>query len=177
MNRAVQAQHGIFRRGAVCLTALLLLAGGCGLEGYSNSWLYPEDIRSVYVEMFDTGGFRRGHEVTLTDAVCKRIEAQTPYKIISDRDQADSVLSGVLQTGNSVLTVDRYTGRPLEQESLIQVTFTWKNLRTGQVLINNETLITSAPYSAFLDQDYEYSAALAVNKAAQRIVERMETPW
>ena len=159
------------------LSGLLLLAGSCSLEGYSNSWPYPEQIRSVYVEMFDTSSFRRGYEYVLTDAICKRIEAQTPYKIISDRDQADSILSGSLQTRNSVLTVDRSSGSPLEQEALATVTFSWKNLRTGEVLINNEMVRTSAPYSHFLDQTYEYSAHEAVNKAAQRVVERMENPW
>jgi hypothetical protein len=160
------------------LTVLLLGLSGCsGLGGYSNSWPYPDQIRSVYVEMFDNTGFRRGYEYTLTDAICKRIEAQTPYKIISDRDQADSILSGTLTTGSTILTVDRNTGIPLEQESLVRVIFTWKNLRTGEVLINNEAVAASESYSSFLDQNYDYAAAVAVNKAAQRVVERMENPW
>lgn len=160
------------------LTAgLTALVGGCSLGGYSNNWPYPEEIRSVYVEMFDNSSFRRGYEFTLTDAICKRIEAQTPYKIISDREQADSVLSGSMSAGDAILAVDRYTGKPLEQEALIRVTFSWKNLRTGEVLINNESVVASASYSDFLDQSYEYSADLAVNKAAQRVVERMESPW
>ncbi|HRS72740.1 MAG TPA: hypothetical protein P5175_12940, partial [Anaerohalosphaeraceae bacterium] len=53
--------------------ASVLLVGGCG--GYQNSWLYPQTVRTVYVEMFDTTSFRRGHEYALTDAVCKRIES------------------------------------------------------------------------------------------------------
>jgi hypothetical protein len=162
--------------------SLIVLAGvavlivfGCG--GYTNRWPYPEQIRTVYVEMFDNSDFRRGYEYQLTDAICKQIEAQTPYKIVSDRNLADSILSGTLQTGQGVLTTDRYTGRPLEQEALVRVTFTWKDLRTGQVLVNQETVTASESYSAFLNQDFEYSAARAVNKAAQRLVERMETGW
>lgn len=177
MSRESNNRYRIFRLACGFLAVLLTGLSGCGLGGYSNTWPYPEQIRSVYVEMFDNSGFRRGYEYILTDAVCKRIEAQTPYKIISDRDQADSILSGTLTAGNTVLTVDRNTGRPLEQESLIRVTFTWKNLRTGQVLVNNETVAASESYSGFLDQDYDYSAARAVNKAAQRVVERMENPW
>jgi hypothetical protein len=160
------------------LTVLLIALSGCGgLGGYSNTWPYPDQIRSVYVEMFDNAGFRRGYEYALTDAICKRIEAQTPYKIISDRDKADSILSGTLTTGSAILTMDRNTGIPLEQESLVRVTFTWKNLRTGQVLINNETVAASESYSSFLEQNYDYAASAAVNKAAQRVVERMENPW
>lgn len=172
-----KVKYGVLRF-LMCLTAgQIILVGGCGRGTYSNSWMYPEEIRSVYVEMFDTTSFRRGYEYILTDAVCKRIEAQTPYKIVSDRDQADSVLSGSMSAGLAVLAVDRFTGRPLDQESVIRVTFSWKNLRTGQVLINNETVLASASYSEFVGQEYEYSAGLAVNKAAQRVVERMESPW
>ncbi|HOQ04145.1 MAG TPA: LPS assembly lipoprotein LptE [Anaerohalosphaeraceae bacterium] len=165
-------QRWILFAAAVCG---LLMTFGC--SGYTNRWPYPEQIRTVYVEMFDTSDFRRGYEYLLTDAVCKQIEAQTPYKIVSDRKAADSILSGTIRTGQGVLTVDRHTGRPLEQEALVHVTFTWKNLRTGEVLINQETVAASEPYSAFLNQDFEYSAARAVNKAAQRLVERMESGW
>ena len=72
---------------------LAVLSGGCG-QGYQNGWLYPQDVKTVYVEMFDSGGFRRGYEFELTDASCKLIESRTPYKIVSDRGRADSVLSG-----------------------------------------------------------------------------------
>lgn len=127
--------------------------------------------------MFDTTNFRRGHEYELTEAICKRIEAQTPYKIVSDRDRADTLLSGVITPGEAVLSGERYTGYPLEKEAIATVTFSWKNLKTGQVLVENETVRTSAPFSEFLDQNYELSMRQAVNKAAQRVVERMESSW
>ena len=111
---------------------MIPFTGGCGGKGYSNSWLYPEDVKTVYVEMFDTGSFRRGHEYDLTDAICKRIEAQTPYKIVSDRNIADTVLSGKLGTiSQSTLAMERESGRPLENEALVSVTVNWKNLSTG----------------------------------------------
>ena len=62
------------------MTAVLSMAvSGCG--GYSNESLFPDQIRSVYVEMFENETFRRGIEYDLTDALAKRIEAETPYKI------------------------------------------------------------------------------------------------
>ncbi|NLK41747.1 MAG: hypothetical protein GX298_06795 [Planctomycetes bacterium] len=154
--------------------------GGCGkggLAGYQNAWLHPQDVSTVYVEMFDSSGFRRGYEFKLTEAVCKRIEAQTPYKIVSDRDLADSVLSGTVGAGSGVLAGDRYTGRPLEQEAMIQVCLTWKNLKTGRLMLDNEEVYAAVSYSELLGQSYDYSAASAVNKAAQKVVELMEQPW
>ena len=153
---------------------------GCnigGVEGYSNQWLYPDDVSTVYVEMFDSQSFRRGHEYTLTDAICKRIETETPYKIVSDRDEADTVLSGRLSIYSSVLARERYQGTPLETETLVAVSVSWKNLRTGELLINNEDVTSSATYSPQMSQPFEYSANLAVNKAAQKVVELMEISW
>lgn len=160
---------------------IFLAIAGCGeqgLEGYSNEWLYPQEIETVYVKMFDTGSFRRGHEYVLTDAICKRIEAQTPYKIVSDMDQADTVLSGQMSAiASRVLAVDRFSGRPIERNSSVMVVVSWKNLQTGELLIDNEKAFASASYSTQLGQDFDYAANVAVNKAAERIVELMEKKW
>ena len=149
-----------------------------GCAGYSNASLYPRDIDSVYVEMFDNRSFRRGVEYTLTDALAKRIEAQTPYKIVSDRDRADSVISGQLVTVNEgILTIERDTGRALEKEVVLSAVVNWKNLKTGRLMINNETVSAAASFSGFENQDFTYGSSLAANKLAVSIVEHMENPW
>ena len=163
--------------GAAVGLAMLNGCGKGGLAGYRNDWMYPQDIQTVYVEMFDSSGFRRVYEFRLTDAVCKRLEAQTPYKIVSDRDIADSILSGTISTSSSTLSVDRYTGKPLEREAFVRVRLTWKNLRTGQMILDREDVYASTSYSAQLGQSFEYSANASLNKAAQKVVERMEIPW
>lgn len=160
---------------AAITAALLMPIGGCG--GYQNGWVYPQDVQTVYVEMFDTKSFRRGFEFTLTDAICKRIEAQTPYKIVSDRKIADTILSGDMVIRNMVLATDRYTGRPLEFESGVVVIVTWKDLRTGRLIVNREEVMATATYSSQLGQTIDYSINRAANKAAVRVVELMETPW
>lgn len=158
------------------LVCICLGIAGCG--GYSNEWFYPENVTSVYVEMFDSKSFRRGHEYVLTDAICKRIEAQTPYKIVSDRDAADTVLSGqITSIGSSVLAGERYTGDPLENETIITVSTSWKDLRSGELLIENQSVSASASYSPKMGQDFEYSAKLAASRAAEKVVELMEKQW
>ena len=164
------------------LAAVIVFAvSGCGeggLKGYSNDWPYPDDVETVYVKMFDTSSFRRGYEYVLTDAICKRIESQTPYKIISDMDQADTVLSGRMSgMSTHVLAGERYSGTPLEREAAVKVTVSWKNLKTGQLLINDESVDAFISYSALLGQDFDYAAKVAVNRAAERVVELMEVTW
>ena len=95
-----------------------LLAGCAGSTGYSNASLFPDDVGSVYLEMLDNSSFRRGIEYTVSDALAKRIEMETPYKLVSSRDRADSIMSGRLVTaGDSILTLERDVGRALEKEA------------------------------------------------------------
>ena len=87
------------------------------MKGYSNDSLFPQDIHTVCVHMFDNRSFRRNMEYDLTDALAKRIEAQTPYKIVSDQDRADTVITGqIVSISDSALTMDRELGEALEKE-------------------------------------------------------------
>jgi len=160
------------------LCCTLAVAGCAGSSGYSNASLYPDDVESVYLEMFDNRSFRRGAEFTFSNALAKRIEAQTPYKIVSDRDRADSVMSGELVTvGESILTLERDLGRALEKEVVLTAVVNWKNLKTGRLMINNRTVTAAASYSEFQDQDFTYGSAVAANKLAENVVELMENQW
>lgn len=154
---------------------------GCdseGLSGYSNESLYSDEVVSVYVEMFENKSFRRGAEFELTDALAKRIEADTPYKIISSRNRADSVISGHIETiSESVLTIERQTGRGLEDRLEIQAVVNWKNLRTGELMMDNKVVSASASFSEWQSQGVNYGRQLAANRLAERIVEQMETEW
>ncbi len=158
--------------------AIVWLTGCSGVAGYSNETLYPAEIRSVRLEMFDNRSFRRGVEYTLSDALAKRIEATTPYKIVSSQDRADSVISGQLVSiDQSALSIERDLAIPLEKEVVLTAVVNWKNLNTGQLMINSRTVVATASYSDFQDQDFTYASALAANKLAQRIVQLMETNW
>jgi hypothetical protein len=159
----------------------IFFLGGCGqggFSGYNNSWLHPREISTVYVEMFDSQSFRRGHEYELTDAICKRIETDTPYKIVSDRNVADSILSGkITSIGKRNISVERNTGRIFENQANVTVTVRWQNLKTNDIMVDNEKVDASVEFSEFVGQDFEYSSKVALNRAAERIVELMQKKW
>jgi hypothetical protein len=160
---------------------LLICIGisGCGaLKGYSSEPVFPAQLNSVYVEMFDNRSFWRGIEYELTDALAKRIEAQTPYKIVSNRDKADSVISGqIIGVTQSVISSERQTGRALEKNVELRVIVGWKDLKTGQLLLDSASVSDSASFSEWQNQPFSYASALAANNLAKRIVELMEKPW
>ena len=162
-----------------------LIAAGClsfcgcaEMSGYSNESLFPQEVSSVCLEMFDNRSFRRGVEYELSDALAKRIEAETPYKIISNKNRADTLISGqIVQINESVLSAERQTGRALEKEVLLTAVVNWKNLKTGELLIDNKSVSASASYSQWQRQGFDYASTLAANNLARKIVELMEKQW
>jgi hypothetical protein len=166
-------------RAAGLACAVWVLAGGCsGLAGYSNKSLFPSEIHSCCLKMFDNRTFRRDLEYALSGALAKRIESDTPYKIVSDQDRADSVMSGQIVTINeSIVTMERETGYALEKELQITAIVNWKDLRSGELLLNSQTVTAAATYSDFMHQDYSYASRLAANRLAERIVQLMEKGW
>jgi hypothetical protein len=163
----------------LCFCAICIGLCGCSeIAGYSNESLFPEDISSVCLEMFDNQSFRRGVEYELSDALAKRIEADTPYKIVSDSDRADSVINGqIVSIGEFALSTDREIGTVLEKEVDLRAVVNWKNLKTGQLMIDHLEVSASASYSLYQQQDFKYASTLAANNLARRIVELMERKW
>ena len=158
---------------------MILLLTGCGaFNGYSNDPLFTPDVQTIYVEMFENNSFYRGVEYHFSDAVAKKIEAETPYKIVSDRNKADSIIGGKLvEVQKGLLTSERETGRALESDITLQVVVNWKNLKTGQLLLDNQTITASASFSEWQGQSFEYGSTLAANKLANRVVQSMAVDW
>lgn len=170
----LNAGRGVF----VLLLCALSFSGCTELTGYSNQSLFPQEIDTVYLEMFDNQTFRRGAEYELSDALSKRIEVDTPYKMVSSRDRADTVMSGqIISIGEMVLSTERETGLVLEKEVELTALINWKNLKTGELLIDNLSLSATASYSEYQQQDIKYASNLAANKLARKIVELMEVKW
>lgn len=157
---------------------MLLATGFLGCRGYSSGPLYHEHVETVRLEMFDNRSFRRNLEYVLSDALGKRIEAQTPYKLITDADMADTVLNGqIVRIYETVLSAERETGKALEKEITIQAQVTWKDIKTGDLLLDAALVEATSSYSEFLNQGTSYAGRIAANALAERIVEAMETQW
>jgi hypothetical protein len=163
----------------ILLVITCLAFSGCEImNGYSNEFIYPEDVSTVYVEMFDNQSFYRGIEYELTDALAKRIEVETPYKVVSNPEHADTIINGkITSVAQSTLSAERQTGRALEKEVELRAVVTWKNLKTGQLLVNNSVVGASATYSEWQQQTFNYASSLAANNMARKIVELMEKQW
>ncbi|MBN1787781.1 MAG: hypothetical protein JW806_05240 [Sedimentisphaerales bacterium] len=163
---------------AVLFISVCAMTAFAGCAGYSDESLYSQDIKSIYIEMFDNATFTRDIEYDLTDAIAKRIDTDTPYRIVSDKSRADTVLSGkVTAISGLPLTIERETARPLASQSEVSAIFSWKNLNTGEYLLENSSATATASYSEFQEQSFDYASKVAANKLAERIVEQMQMGW
>ena len=91
-------------------------------SGYTSRSLFDESIKSVEVRIFSTKEFRRGLEFELAEALVKRIEADTPYKVLKGL-QADTILEGQLITVRQAVLADEYNSDlPTEkQQQLVSI--------------------------------------------------------
>lgn len=121
-----------------CLTVLAaLLLAGCEsgghftLLGYSTRPNYDGDIRTVYVPIFQNVTFRKGLEFQLTQAVVREMEAKTPYKVVSCRENADTELIGKIVNHRKMVINFNQVGEIRDAETGITVELVWRDLRPG----------------------------------------------
>jgi hypothetical protein len=167
------------------LTATLLAAALPGCAGYQVGarTLYPPDIRTVYVPMFESNSYRRYLGERLTEAVVKEIELKTPYKVVGNPN-ADSVLSGIIVEDTKRITVENQLDDPRQSELNLAVNVTWLDRRGGliqQGAVPITADVASVSAAAKVTPEVGQSIAVAQQGAIQRLAEQivglMETPW
>lgn len=176
MNRA--------RSTAAALVAACLLGAGCSSDpnlGYSTEGLYPDDVATVAVPIptRDARVFRRELETRLAEALVKRIELDTPYKV-TDKSRADTILeSRLVWVNQRVLGVNPNVGEPREIELQMSVSFTWTDLRTGEIRARRTNLVAAGVYSPAdpLNEDFFEGSASAIDLMARRVVAALQKPW
>jgi hypothetical protein len=173
------------------LAPLAVLAAGCAGGGYQAQgdfnpdanpgyqWrsLYREDIQTVAVPIFTTRSFQRGVENNLTRAVIQQLERRTPYKVVP-RDRAQTVLEGEIEAVEvNVISQSDESLQPQEQVLTLRVTFTWKDIRTGRVLVERRNFTQSATYYPTLGEGRFIGTQSATEKLATAIVQQLESDW
>jgi hypothetical protein len=166
------------------LIVLLLLCVGCGRYMIGNRTLYPPDIQTVYVPMFDSNSYRRGLGEMLTEAVVKEIEARTPFKVVNTPD-ADSILSGKILMDNKGIMVKP----PTDEQRLVQFTMrievSWLDRRGGSIhqtqsIPMPDSLLVVDQTSLYVPEDGQSISTVEmqdIQRLASQIVSLMESPW
>jgi len=168
----------------VAICAALLLAAGCAGYQIGNASLYPPEIRSVAVPVFESDSFRRGLGERLTEAVVKQIESVTPYKVVQG-PSADSTLWGRIVGENKRVLIGSRSGEPRELEMDLRVEVSWVDHRgnlirpTSYVALPPELVDVAATGNVIPELGHSVGTAhqQAISRLAEQIVSLMETPW
>jgi hypothetical protein len=177
------------------LATLALAASGCGYqsggaeagdkaaakpaaaEGYQWKSVYRQDVRSVAVPIFKSVSFARGVEFSLSTALVKQIEATTPCKVLP-RERADTILEGeVVEVSVATLSNDPKSALPQEQLVDVRVNFTWKDLRTGRILVERRNLERAATFYPTLGEGRFVGTQEASERLALAIVQELQADW
>jgi hypothetical protein len=171
------------RRAALVMLACLAIVGCAGYRFGSES-LFPADVQTVYVPMFQSDSYRRDLAERITEAVCKEIEKRTHYKVVNNPN-ADSVLSGRLLNETKRIIVEAPTDEPRESQVEFFMEVTWLD-RQGALLAQSQKVplpgtVANITQTSNLVPEVGQSVATAqqdvVSRLAYQIVSMMETPW
>lgn len=150
------------------------LVAGCS---YTTERPFPSGIQTVYVEMLQSKEFRRDLEFDLTEALIKRIEMDTPYKI-ADKQTADTVFTGeILEVQQRSLGGDFRADRPRELGATIIMRYRWKDLRSGDILVDRPRFVHMVTYIPPVGETFQTGMIRGLDGMAEEIVETMETDW
>lgn len=170
------------------LLPCLLTLSGCGYShngdfgkptqgAYQWHSLYREDVQTVAVPIFTNREFARGVEFNLSKAIINQIEAHTPYKVVP-RERADTVLEGeVTQVQISTLSRRYIEAIPQEQMVILTVNFTWKDQRTGQILLERRDFQQTAQYYPTLAEGQFQGSQEAIERLAVAVAQEMQAEW
>jgi hypothetical protein len=178
---------GLLRRTArgaahAIATGLVVAVGGCASspgEGYALASPYPTAYRSVSLPIFRNASFLRGFELDLADALVKRVEQSTPYKVASEAT-ADTILRGTLRSIDLVeLSKDPSTGLANEMMVRVRADFEWVDLRSGERIVAREGIETSSVFipSYPAREPLELGRFAAAEQLASELVAAMQSKW
>lgn len=162
------------RRMAPAWAVALIAVGGCG---YSTTRPFPTDIQTIHVAMLQSKEFRRELEFRLTEAIVKRIEMDTPYRI-APRQTADAVLTGeILDVENRTFGDDIDTDLPREIGSTVVVRYRLLDMSTGEILVERPRFVYQTSYIPPVGETFAHGMTRALDGLAELMVESMETDW
>lgn len=176
-------------------------AGHWEVFGYAVGPRHDTNIRTIRVPIFRNATFIRDVEFELTEAVCKRIEAATPWKVVRT-GAADAELTGTVVALAKRPILQNGLNEVREAELTLAVEVVFHDTRTGNNLFDparpspqaspevldpatmpkahqpRPVLVRSSfPYIPEIGQSNATARTKIVDDLAVKIVNLMECPW
>ena len=164
-------------RRVLAVVTLALLTSGCGYRPAGRGELYREDVQTVSIPIVGNRTFSRSDSAQLTNALVRQIEERTPYRVAS-QTRADTILEvTITDIRRSTGARNRGTGLPEQQLYIVTSTVSWKDLRSGEVLLRRENFEQTAVLYPTLGETDFIASQDAAERLAKGIVEELAGDW
>lgn len=154
-------------------------AGEGGFFGWHMQAPFDTSEGNRIFVYFKSNRFRRDLQLMLEEAVMKEISMRTPFVVVGRREDADSILEGVITVDQKYLVVEAPTNLPRELTASMTVWINWRhNPPQESEKKQMPTQITEAlPFVPELGQTTLTSFQQVTENIAKQIVDMMEQPW
>jgi hypothetical protein len=154
------------------LAAWAVLLSGCG---YAPKSLFPADIKSVQVNIFDNDSHRTDVELNVTNALTKELNVS---KLKVTDTHPDSILKGTLIETKNASLVESDFGTITGGDVVLTADLKWMDARTNSEIPLRVKIVTArASFNILRGENHALAVQKAVELLAKRIVEAMEEEW
>ena len=136
------------------------------------------DVKTVAI-FFKSNVFRRDLEKQLYEAVVKEINLRTPYRVVGNHEEADSLLTATITSDNKNLVVEAPTNLPRELNASIYVQANWTHNPPTDIE-SKRTLTLIAETINFIPEVGETAESgynHVIQSIAKQMVDMMEQAW
>jgi hypothetical protein len=155
---------------AMCLPAML---GGCGYRVAGRGDMVPKNIKTIAVPAFGNVTTRYRLAERLPADIAREFISRTRYRVVSEPDQADAVLTGVLIGYRADPVVfDPTTSRASGLQATVQLQVTLTDRVTGAVIFSRPNMDVRERYELSIDPKVYFDESEAAMGRLSRDVAR-----
>jgi outer membrane lipopolysaccharide assembly protein LptE/RlpB len=124
------------RLSLLTLLALALFTAACGYHIGGQGDLIPKNVKTIAIPEFSNGTVQYRAATLLTADVVREFHSRTHYKIVTDKESADAVLTGGVVRFDVLggITIDPVTTRATSSQIVLTIQFTLTDRHTGKVI-------------------------------------------
>ena len=154
----------------LCTVLLAVVLSACGYHTAGHAETVPATVHTVAIPAFTNGTTRYRLSDELPQAIAREFITRTRYRIVSNPQDADAVLQGVVLGYTSFPTVyDPTTSRASAVELHVTMRLSLVERATGKVLFNRPVFEVRERYQISTDAaTYVEESDAAIARASQQ---------
>ena len=157
------------------LAPVFCLLSACGYHVAGRGELLPKTVHTVAIPAFANVTIRYKLTDKLPEAITREFITRTRYRVVSDTNQADMILNGVVNSYSSYpVTFDPTTSRASTVEVHVTMQLKLTERATGKVLFDRPRLDVSERYEISQDaRQYFEESDDALNRASVAVAQQV----